>query len=182
MKTKIFLLCAVTCHFTLSTSEKAYENPVSTHIYAQPARLHTRAAYFDPGLQRWLNRDPLGESADWNLFRTISNNAISISDPFGLWAFPLGAGSGSTWCPDRCPCTVTCTPTAPGTPGKPHHLPGQTYPYYVTYDYPYHCEDCTGRGWNERRSKTHYFSGPGSKSKAAGPVTYTIWVDCKDIP
>jgi hypothetical protein len=138
------------------------------------------AAYYDPGVQRWLNRDGLAEGGGINLFKAVLNNPVSEVDPLGLYADPLGAGNGSTWCPDRCPCKVTCSISGPPTPGKPHHLPGRPYPYFMSVAYPYHCEDCNGKEWDETRSSTKFVAGPGSVIKPASKtITYTIWIPCK---
>jgi hypothetical protein len=40
--------------------------------------------YYDPNLQRWLNRDPITESGGINLYNYCGNNPISLYDPFGL--------------------------------------------------------------------------------------------------
>jgi hypothetical protein len=40
-------------------------------------------AYYDPGIQRWINRDPVGEPGDVNLFRFVNNEPMTISDPDG---------------------------------------------------------------------------------------------------
>jgi len=40
--------------------------------------------FYDPNLQRWPNRDPLGEKADRNLYRCLRNNPFSYFDPYGL--------------------------------------------------------------------------------------------------
>src|SRR3974390_1244218 len=57
-------------------------------------------AYYDPGVQRWINRDPIGEvglsvvlsggdpniaQGDWpNLFTLVLNNPSGFTDSFGL--------------------------------------------------------------------------------------------------
>ncbi|HMD55304.1 MAG TPA: RHS repeat-associated core domain-containing protein, partial [Phycisphaerae bacterium] len=43
--------------------------------------------YYDPNLQRWPNRDPMGELAGLNLFEFVKNNAISYSDIYGFGEF-----------------------------------------------------------------------------------------------
>ncbi|MCX6970735.1 MAG: RHS repeat-associated core domain-containing protein [Verrucomicrobia bacterium] len=40
--------------------------------------------YFSPSLGRWLNNDPLGEAGGMNLQGFVSNNPLSLVDPFGL--------------------------------------------------------------------------------------------------
>src|SRR5438094_1674656 len=47
--------------------------------------------FYDPNLQRWLNRDPLGEKTDRNLYRFAMNNALSYLDPYGLDLISLPA-------------------------------------------------------------------------------------------
>nr|WP_321349312.1 RHS repeat-associated core domain-containing protein [uncultured Methanoregula sp.] len=39
--------------------------------------------FYDPNLQRWLNRDPIGEKGDINLYRFVGNNPITTFDPDG---------------------------------------------------------------------------------------------------
>ncbi len=40
--------------------------------------------FYDPGMQRWLNRDPLGEVDGNHLYTFIRNLPVSWVDPFGL--------------------------------------------------------------------------------------------------
>ena len=40
--------------------------------------------FYDPNLQRWLNRDPIGELGAINLYGFVGNNPINFVDPFGL--------------------------------------------------------------------------------------------------
>ncbi len=44
----------------------------------------TAFAFYDPGLQRWINRDPVGENGGINLSAFIGNNPRNTLDPFGL--------------------------------------------------------------------------------------------------
>jgi uncharacterized protein RhaS with RHS repeats len=43
------------------------------------------SAYYDPGVQRWINRDPIGEPGGINLYGFVNNNPISTVDQLGLW-------------------------------------------------------------------------------------------------
>lgn len=48
------------------------------------------SAFYDPGLQRWINRDPIEEDGDKNLFRFVQANPITRNDAFGLTSLPPG--------------------------------------------------------------------------------------------
>lgn len=67
--------------------------------------LQITSAYYDPAVQRWLNRDPKGEVGfhtlrtqkpmrlqvrQINHYQFVSNNTLKFVDPFGLdnWAWP----------------------------------------------------------------------------------------------
>jgi hypothetical protein len=45
--------------------------------------LQAASAFYDPGLQRWINRDPIGESGGINLYISESNDPMDRFDPFG---------------------------------------------------------------------------------------------------
>jgi len=48
--------------------------------------------FYDPNLERWLNRDPILEIGGENLYGFVINNPISLKDPQGLsWRGILGA-------------------------------------------------------------------------------------------
>ena len=40
--------------------------------------------FYDPNLQRWLNRDPIGERGGLNLYAYVGNSPINHFDPYGL--------------------------------------------------------------------------------------------------
>jgi hypothetical protein len=50
--------------------------------------LHNR--FYEPSLQRWLNRDPIGELGGINLYGFVGNNPMSFVDPYGLSVEPGG--------------------------------------------------------------------------------------------
>ncbi|HEY5909954.1 MAG TPA: RHS repeat-associated core domain-containing protein [Verrucomicrobiae bacterium] len=62
--------------------------------------------FYDPNTQRWLNRDPLGEAGDINLYTMVGNWPTTSIDPFGL-RFPRGQ------------------PPRPGRPRDPHEPGGE---------------------------------------------------------
>ena len=39
---------------------------------------------YDPNLQRWIQRDPIGEQGGINLYQFVGNNPINLVDPWGL--------------------------------------------------------------------------------------------------
>jgi RHS repeat-associated protein len=61
--------------------------------------------FYIPELGRWINRDPLGEAGEINLYGFVGNNPVSFVDPYGLLQITVGwsggnilGGSGSvTW-------------------------------------------------------------------------------------
>jgi uncharacterized protein RhaS with RHS repeats len=46
--------------------------------------LHTARAFYNPGPQRWLNRDPIQELGGNNLYTFVSNVSVNSVDAFGL--------------------------------------------------------------------------------------------------
>lgn len=55
---------------------------------------HSALAYYDPGLQRWLNRDPVAEYGGINLFGCCNNDLLDRLDVFGLDIAGYGWGTG----------------------------------------------------------------------------------------
>jgi RHS repeat-associated protein len=61
--------------------------------------------FYDPNLQRWINRDPLGESAGANLYAFVRNDSVNMYDPEGWYG--RGRSSCTFWdnkknSPNRC--------------------------------------------------------------------------------
>src|SRR2546421_2267139 len=53
--------------------------------------------FYDPNLQRWPNRGPVGEFADINLYSWVYCSPLNFIDPDGLWGIWIGdliIGSG----------------------------------------------------------------------------------------
>jgi RHS repeat-associated protein len=40
--------------------------------------------YYEPSLQRWINRDPVSERGGINLYAYVANNPVDLVDPFGF--------------------------------------------------------------------------------------------------
>jgi uncharacterized protein RhaS with RHS repeats len=58
---------------------------------------HLASAYYDPGVQRWLNRDPIAEWGGINLYGYCSNSPIDTVDGEGEeGASKTGSGSDNT--------------------------------------------------------------------------------------
>ena len=53
--------------------------------------------FYDPATQRWLNRDPIGELFDQNMYRFVYNNPTKYVDPNGLFGIAFGNSSGSSY-------------------------------------------------------------------------------------
>ncbi len=72
-----------------------------------PSRDYVRARPLRKDLTRWMTEDPIGfEGGDWNLYRYVQTNPVTMVDPSGM--FPcwicrvLGAGHKSGYCWSHC--------------------------------------------------------------------------------
>lgn len=75
------------------------------HYFHGRSNLHVAPyRFYDADLGKWLSRDPIAERGGINLYRYVSNRAISLVDPLGLADIPA--------------------PTSPnGSPAPPPHPP-----------------------------------------------------------
>jgi RHS repeat-associated protein len=58
----------------------------SKEAHANSGSYYYLYRFYDPNLQRWLNRDPLGELGAINLYSFAGNRPIILIDPYGLFS------------------------------------------------------------------------------------------------
>lgn len=66
---------------------KAFINPYrfsSKPIHDASGKYDFLRRWYDPSIQRWLNRDPIGELGGINLYRYVGNNPVNSIDLLGL--------------------------------------------------------------------------------------------------
>ncbi len=56
----------------------------SKEIHVSSGMYYYLYRFYDPSLQRWINRDPLGEKGGINLFGFTANAPVAFFDPEGL--------------------------------------------------------------------------------------------------
>jgi len=66
----------------------------SKEVHAVSGLYYYGERFYEPNLQRWLNRDPLGEEGGLNLYGFVGNDAVNAIDPLGLI---FGDKSSSFW-------------------------------------------------------------------------------------
>ncbi len=74
-------------------------------------------AFYDPGLQRWINRDPIQEEGGGNLFQFVGNDSINAVDPLGEYGNPVCGPNGPVG-------PSTGTPETIGNIIPPSNIPG----------------------------------------------------------
>ncbi len=103
----------------------------SKEIHVNSGMYYYLYRFYDPNLQRWLNRDPIYEGGGANLYGFVGNSPTRSVDYWGLAAAECPFG---THCPpdkivvnvggvESCPCAPGCcvpnNPPAPPPPGCP---------------------------------------------------------------
>ena len=66
----------------------------SKEIHVNSGMYYYGYRFYDPGLQRWINRDPIEEFGGANLYSFCANDGLDRYDIFGL---VLPPGGGGTW-------------------------------------------------------------------------------------
>jgi RHS repeat-associated protein len=56
----------------------------SKEIHANSGMYYYGFRFYDPNLQRWINRDPIGEFPGINLYGYVKSDPLDLVDPFGL--------------------------------------------------------------------------------------------------
>jgi hypothetical protein len=91
---------------------------------------HTASAWYSPGLQRWITRDPVEESGGVNLFSFVVNQPTNLRDAVGLQfappsQFPQIPMPGTPWPTDSGSTTAKGTQIGPVNTGNgPVAYPG----------------------------------------------------------
>ena len=68
-------------------SSKEWHGPSGLYYYGY--------RFYEPNLQRWLNRDPIEERGGINLFECVYNSPVSLVDTFGLEVPALDSVDGN---------------------------------------------------------------------------------------
>jgi hypothetical protein len=63
-------------------------------LFAVLCLAQTASAFYAPNLQRWVNRDPIGERGDKNLYRFTENAPSNKHDRLGHFGDTFGGGIG----------------------------------------------------------------------------------------
>ena len=72
-------------------------NHLPAALLALLLTLQAASAFYDPGLQRWINRDPISERGGINLFEFAANMPTDAVDALGLELTPLSPDIGNCY-------------------------------------------------------------------------------------
>ncbi|MBI2925985.1 MAG: hypothetical protein HYY24_09800 [Verrucomicrobia bacterium] len=56
----------------------------SKEVHVKSGMYYYGYRFYDPNVQRWLSRDPIGEPGGLNLYGYVANNPVNVIDPKGL--------------------------------------------------------------------------------------------------
>src|SRR2546421_8048123 len=84
----------------------------SKEIHVNSGMYYYLYRFYDPNLQRWINRDPIGERGGRNLYRFTRNSPVRFADRFGL-TIRFAPGSPDSFIGHwrDCICQLMQTPT-----------------------------------------------------------------------
>ena len=96
--------------------------------------------WYSPQLDRWVNRDPIGERGGINLYGYVQANPINLFDSFGLLCCPDGQNvvtddAGQQCCSGKIQ-TITLWNYTPDFPSIPHtfiETPNGTFGFYPAW-------------------------------------------------
>jgi RHS repeat-associated protein len=69
----------------------------SKEYVAQAGIYYYGYRFYEPNLQRWLNKDPIAEAGGINLYGFVDNNSVNEADPIGKWGIAFGNNGGSSY-------------------------------------------------------------------------------------
>lgn len=131
------------------------------------------SAFYDPGTQRWLNRDPIAESGGVNLYEFVDDNPLEKIDYYGLDTSNGGDAPPSVSQP-IVPTTCANSPSGCGAGNGPTIYPtssctiGDMTPY-VTYTIP--CPNGgTATCWKVLRCEVAYIAPTKGTSNHLKPI------------
>jgi RHS repeat-associated protein len=147
---------------TYRFSSKEFITSVSLYYYLY--------RFYDPGVERWMNRDPIEEKGGINLFTFVGNNPVDSFDLLGL-----DTDDNMTYkaqCKKRCPCKVHC---------DQYGIIFGSGSYTGVNTYQYKCTDCNGNTFKKSIRKVWVntigpFKGYGGAPPAS--LDYEISVPC----
>jgi RHS repeat-associated protein len=126
--------------------------------------------FFDPNLQRWVNRDPLGERGGFNVYEFLENNPVVTIDFLGLapgYGNPVSGPNGPVGPSGPYIPPMYIPPLVPRNPKQPTSWP--VMPIIPPY---MHTPTCTDSGlWQSPGNGPVIFDAPGQiGGKAASPI------------
>ena len=132
--------------------------------------IHTASAFYDPGAQRWLNRDPIGEQGGVNIYHFVLNNPIDNGDAMGLHPF---TGTSDPEISISNPVTIPKGPKGEGSSSMSVWT-GNGVPGYLGTG----CQECSA-GEKGSKKDIKYYDGPICPD--GSPQNCQKWLECKRV-